>query len=460
MQRHLARLVAALPRQTLQRLMAMGGDEVQRHDFLLDISHVMSAETVLRLVESAAHASRRSLSPGLLQLLTKLAAHAERGPAARRAWADQAVREQIRRLVEGWQQSDRVATLPELYEATLDRLPRVAAEDFEPVQVYTSDPKRIVQMSLESGIIEPGTLRAADRMVASRQIASLLDLIETVPRVDPAAQELRARVFHPYSVSVLLTVAPVDLETLDRLVPAAGLEAAGPMLDALAVAKERRVRARMLDLLARFGPPIGGELVARIPGAPWYVQRNLLKLLSTLPALPAGFSTELCLGHPDPRVRHEGLKLLLRDPKTREAAILDSLQAHDAATLRLGLVAALEGCPPAVVPILIRHLETGDLPGDLKALAARAIAPISNPAVLDCLRRLCLSRRIIWRRLAPKSPEMLAALNGLSIHWRDAPRVQPILDLAARQVDREIRDAVWTPPVLRPGAPPPKVLMP
>jgi hypothetical protein len=50
-------------------------------------------------------------------------------------------------------------------------------------------------------------------------------------------------------------------------------------------------------------------LVERLEAAPWYVQRNLLALLSSLPEIPAEFSLEPYSNHDDARVRREALKL-------------------------------------------------------------------------------------------------------------------------------------------------------
>jgi len=52
-QRHLARLIGALSRPTLQRLLALRGDGALQRHFLLEVSHVMAADVVLGLVQQA-----------------------------------------------------------------------------------------------------------------------------------------------------------------------------------------------------------------------------------------------------------------------------------------------------------------------------------------------------------------------------------------------------------------------
>ncbi len=461
-QRHLARLLSALSPKTLQRLLAMRGDgAIQRH-FLLEVTHVMAAGVVLQLVEGAAQASGHSIAPGMLQLLGKLAAHAENAPPARRPWADEAFRELVRQVVERWEGAEPGAPLPALKAAAAERAhshsgPHTTSDA---ARAYAPEPERILVMSLEGGMLEPGTMRAADGMVARGQTWRLLDILQLVPPLDPVGRELRTRVFHPNTVSVLLSLAPIDVKTLDRLVPSCGPGAIAPMLDALASEKDRRIRSRLLDLLTRFGSSVGPEAVSRIKDAPWYVQRNLLKLLGTLPTLPKEFSPTACMAHPDARVRIEGLKLLLKNPSTRERALMDALRSPDTATLRLGLVAALDGCSKAGAQLIIDQLLSHSMPADLRSIGLRAIAPVQEPEVMECLWRYAVRRRWVFlTRLAPKTPDMVAALAGLSTHWRTHPRVAPVIDAGIVHRDKEVREAAGATRLL-PGAPPgPKVIM-
>jgi len=462
-QRHLARLLSALSPKTLQRLLAMRGDgAVQRH-FLLEVSHVMAAGVVLQLVEGAAQASGHTIAPGMLQLLGKLAAHAENAPPARRPWADEAFRELVRQVVERWEGAEAGAPLPALkVAAAAERVHSHSGPHAvnDGARAYAPEPERILVMSLEGGMLEPGTMRAADGMVARGQTWRLLDILQLVPPLDPVGRELRTRVFHPHTVSVLLSLAPIDVKTLDRLVPSCGPGAIGPMLDALASEKDRRIRSRLLDLLARFGSAVGPEAVGRIKDAPWYVQRNLLKLLGNLPTLPREFSPTACMSHPDARVRIEGLKLLLKNPSTRERALMDALRSSDTATLRLGLVAALDECPKAGARLIIEQLNSHSMPADLRSIGLKAIAPVPEPEVLECLWRYAVRRRWVFlNRLAPKTPDMVAALAGLSTHWRTHPRVGPVIDAGIAHRDKEVREAAGASRLLPAATPGPRVIM-
>ena len=439
-QQQLSRLMGAMSPETHRRLLSYGGGGGQQRTFLLEASHILTADIVYRLIESAAQATSRDLSPALLSLLHKLAVHSVRSTNGRRASAEESFRDLVQRLIDDWEQSESRQNLPELYNSEHDELPELP-DATSAVWAYAPEPERILLMSIESGILEAGTLRAVDWMMARGGIDQLLGMLEDLED-DPVAKVLRDRVYHPRTVSVLLAADPIDLDTLSRIIPEAGLEAADLLLDALAVSKDRKVRAKMIELVARYGEAIGSEIAVRIPGAPWFVQRNLLHLLGLLPRLPEEFSPEICLSHPDPRVRHEGLKLLLRDPAARDGAIVEAVKAPDQPTLRLGLVSALDGMPPAAVDPIIERLRSRKLASDLAALAIRAVGGVERDEVLDLLVAQCVGRRIwiLWW-LAPKSPALLDALAALAIHWRYHQSAGPILKRAGKHRDKLIREA-------------------
>lgn len=416
----LARLLRAIPVATLRRLLAPKVAHPAQGAFLREAAGLVPAAVLLRLLEAAAQGREEQLSPAALHVLARLARRAEtaEGSAARRALSLE-----LTRLV------------PSSASDTPVAAPRLVPE-----------PERVLKLALESGILEPGTMLAAERMIARRQIAPLLALLETVPREDPIAQGLRSRLYHPRTVRALVAASPVDLEALDRLIPAAGLEAAPALLEALAESRERRVRLRLLDLLARYGTAVGPLVVERLDGMPWYVQRNLLALLHRLPDVPPTFSPDGMLHHRDPRVRHEAIALTIADPELRDRGLAEALDSAFEPTLRLGLTTVAEGCSPEFVPRLINRAAEPNLDIELRMLAVTALATVSDPVVLRVLRRLVVAHGITaLGRLAPKSELMLAALRGLATHWHGHPKVLQLLETASQSKDPEIRDAARPP---------------
>ena len=138
---------------------------------------------------------------------------------------------------------------------------------------------------------------------------------------------------------------------------------------------------------------------------------------------------------------------MLRDRVRRPDALKRALEAPDPPTVRLGIMAAADGCPPNIAPMLLQRIHSGGLDPQLRAVAIRAVASVDNPNVIACLLGLTQvkGRFGMGRKLAPKSPELLAALQGLAAHWPYHAEASKVLDLTQRNKDPEIRKA-GTPP--------------
>src|SRR4029077_4655607 len=102
LRRRTSRLIRALKPETLRRLVGMGGDFVQRRQFVSDATDGMAVDAVLDIVQAAAESSQQTISHSLLRMLSKLAAHAQTGAEEVRPQADAALRDQVRRLLRDW----------------------------------------------------------------------------------------------------------------------------------------------------------------------------------------------------------------------------------------------------------------------------------------------------------------------------------------------------------------------
>src|SRR6266513_1821368 len=340
LRRRTSKLVGALQPGTLRRLIEMGGDNAQRYKFAIDATHGLAVDAVLEIVRAMADASHKTVSDPLVRMLSKLAQHAEQGTAEARPQADEALRDQVRALLQGWTLED---PNPDAYGKALHRMAGASpVTSARSTWQQTAEPLRIVQTALETGVLGFGAWRAIERLVAEHQVGNLVDLLAVSPST-PDVGPLWTRVTSPDVVRELASTAPPDFATLDRVLPRLPVDGFEPLLDVLGASESRTTRRGLLDRLTHapreLGPLIAARLAREIP---WYVTRNLLLILDGLPALPDGFRAATFIAHEDARVRREALKVSLKVPAEREAALLGGLRDADPRMVRVALTAALE----------------------------------------------------------------------------------------------------------------------
>lgn len=444
--RQLADLLASLKPETLHRLLQLGPDPGQRQQLLAEISRAMPIAAVIELVRAASEASEQTISHGLLRILAKLAAHAEASGAEARGEADDSLREMVRELVDDWALKD---PNPSAYSEMLEGFARPGGGSAPPPDrpapkaIDEVEPFRLVQTALELGSSGNAVNAAVDALIEKREIPALLDLLAQAPAGDPAAEALWARLPTRDELCRVLAEAEPDAGLVERLLPRLGLDAGDPLLDALVASESRTARRKLLTWLAQLGPGIGPMVMERLESPHWYVIRNMLVLLGGIEQWPAGFSPAAHLSHPDARVRREALKLALKAPEFRDQGICTGLTDGDDLILRTALAAALDGCPTEAAPLLVDQIESRTQPVDVRLQIVRVLAAIRAPAARDCLIRRALVRRrwLPWKRLAPKSPESVAAIAGLAARWKDHPGAAAVLRLAAASGDAEVRAA-------------------
>ena len=442
LQARVSRMVASLDPRTLRRLLAMGGDLGQRKRFVSDAAQGMKPNAVIDLVRAAAESSNQTISHSLLRMFNKLAVHSEQNTGGMGLEAESALRDNVQRLIGNWGLDD---PNPDQYTAALETMSRATptAEASDP-DAGTLESERVIQMSLETGAIGDMVWQAVDRLVADGRTGELLDLAERAPQQRSAAA-IRARAATQETLRAALDAQVADMELATRVARALGLAAAEPLLDALDGLDETNERtARALgDMLVAIGPDAGEAVAARLPLSSWTTQRRILAILARLTALPDGFVPSDFTMHPDERVRMEALRLMLMREAHRERALRTAIADSDEKMLRLGLTAALESCPPGLVPVILRRLSDRDLASEPRVLAIRVLAASKTRTALDYLVGLTVRKRRFWgRRLAPKSAEVLAALGGLAQHWSDDPRAKAVIGLAERHTDTEMRAVV------------------
>src|SRR5258708_6764293 len=148
LRRRTSKLVGALQPGTLRRLIEMGGDNAQRFKFAIDAPHGLAVTSFVRIVRAMADAAHKTVSDPLVRMLSQLAQHAEQGTAETRPQADEALRDQVRDLLQGWTLED---PNPDAYGQALQKMaaasPTTGARS---TWQQSAEPLRIVQTALQA----------------------------------------------------------------------------------------------------------------------------------------------------------------------------------------------------------------------------------------------------------------------------------------------------------------------
>ena len=443
-----SKLIASLKPDTLRRLVAMGGDVHQRSQFVFDVTHGMAVGAVLQIVQASADAGGQTISHGLVRMLTKLAKHAESGSELARPRAEAELREQVGRLLEDWRLED---PNPEAYGRLLQHMataPGTETTRRKWADAAVLEPLRLVKMSLEAGAMGPLSDRAIDQAINAGQLNELLDLIAAPPAGSQAgADMILAKLTRPETLRGIVTGDRIDAASLDQLLPRLPVEGYEPLLEVLCSSPSRIVRRRLLDLLGRTQVDITPLVVARLSDQRWYVQRNMLTLLTRSRHLPPTFSAAPWIQHPDARVRAEAIRVQLMQPHERHLGVRAALIDPDPRIVHLGLTALRDDCPAALIDRVIDLAVAWDLGYDSRVLAVNALSRQRDENVLAAFLHLSVAGRSILRRtrLVPKTPVLVAVVRALATTWASDSRAAGVLAAAARSSDPELRAAASTP---------------
>jgi hypothetical protein len=430
----LSGLLSDLDPDVMATLLDAMGDETSR--FMLDAVEGIPVDAILPLLSNAARASDETLSHSMLRLLTKLAAQADRT----RAWsmeANDALRDSVRSLVEGWTLDD---PNPRDYRELLVRLTRHEADGVAPRSLDDAS-ERLFLIGLETGTDSPAVWTALDRLMEEGNAGIVIDALNHHDLAGVLIEECRSRVLHSAGFAEFLSSDQVSTDAIERIAEWLGpAEAGQSLLVALESADTSATRRRLLSMLERLGSAIGPLLVGRLDGSPWYAKRNMLVLLGTMAERPQGFSALPFLEDPDARVRREALKICVSEPANRLVALRKGM-ADSSEPVVAAALAALDDDPPAsLLPAILGIAEREDLERETRSLAVRAAATTGDTRVRAWLLTHARHRRwLLPPRLATKTEILPAILSALRRHWPDDAEARRLLALAARSNDPELR---------------------
>ena len=442
LKRRVSRLVGSLKESTLEKLLEMGGDKMQRRKFLLDASQGIAVEAVIDLVKAASAAEGQTVSHSMLRMLSKLAHHpsSEGGP---RQHADPSVRDVMRRLLDDWTLDD---PNPEAYRQVLENMSSLKnVSDKAPSEAVPTEcePNRMIQIAIEVGAMGPQVRSAMIGLWKQGRVDVLLDLVERAPNADAAAPVWDFLVAER-TLDSLLAQERVDLPLVGRFARRIGLPAVPSLIAASIVYEDAKTRTQFYDLIQSLGEDVGAHISARIGDAPPLVQRELLAFIGRLGATHAGFSAAAYLASPDPLVRREAARLMLRDAATREKTVMAALADADDRVVFVGLTAAQEKIPAGAAELMRQRVDRGELDAQLRTMCIRIVGHQHTPQTLAWLLGHVLTEARWQRRpkLRPSTPEMLAALSMIASGWRNDPAAVMAIGLAEHSKDSEVRAKV------------------
>lgn len=415
-------VIAALSHATTTRVMGAAPSKSSRRRFMRETLEQVPPTLLLQLLESVAEADGEPISAHLRAMLGKLSG----GDRADRSQAQGDFATEVMGLLEQWD--------GETPDSTIGNDPRLAVEIF-----------RVLALSLELGMVTPGVLAAARRCAAEGHIVEALQMLDQ-PGNDPdVRRQLSDALLDPELLGTLLDAPLPDWPLIERVARHAGRGAAAALLDAIDGADERATRRRLLDLLVSIGPDAEAELIEALDGATWHLARNILTVLAQMPTVHGVDRVLPLLDDPEPRVRLEAMKVLLRQDRTRERAVSEALESGEPVMARLAL-AALDGtCPPSLVAAVLSALGIED--DDVRLHAIRLVGNSDSALVIPQLLDLVRERRGFFRRwrLRAADPVMLEALAALARRWSNHRPVLMVLNMAAHSTDPDVLDAIGMP---------------
>jgi hypothetical protein len=440
LQRRVSRLVGSLKESTLGKLLEMGGDKAQRRKFLLDASQGITVEAVIDLVKAASAAEGQTVSHSMLRMLSKLAHHPSSGGPRQKT--DPTIRDVMRRLVDDWSLDD---PNPEAYRKVLENMSTSRSAGDAAVNAVPTEcePERMVQIAIEVGAMGPQVRAAMSALCKAGRASLLLDLVERAPDADAGAPVweflLGERI-----LDTLLSQQRVDLPLVGRFARRIGIPAVPPLVAATGAYEDVKIRVQFYDLLESLGDGVGSAVAEGIPTASPVVQRELIALIGRLGAMPPNFSASEYLLSPEPLVRREAVRLLLRDPSARNEAVMAALADADDRVVFVGLTAAQVKYPPGAVDLIKHRVDRGELDSQLRTMGIRLVAQQNSTEVLKWLLGFVVSETRWSRRpkLRPSTPEMLAALSMMASVWGDDPAAHTAIALAEQSKDAEVRAKV------------------
>ncbi len=430
-------LLATLPKDAITMLLEIDLGRREGLANLLPAVDWLPTLALVELVESAARAQRQGFSTVFLRLLRKLAGQG-RSAGTRRPTGDRDLRLMVKALVEDWTLADPNTKKHAWILDSLARHEMVSTDEGAP----TPEGLRLLQIAIETEAVGDLVHEAVEMVVTSNGVDELTRLLAEVPMPNRAAGEIWRQLVTPGQLRRIL-VNRTDPVVVRRLLPFVGDDGVEVLLDRL-LHLPADTRHEVVEQVLALGPGPALTLLKRIELAHPEDRRQLLQVLASVSELPAGFSARSYATAPEPLVRVEALRLMVRQPADREEAIHLALTDDDERVAEVAITAGLEEMPRQSLTRLMLLLNSPRRSVALKAMAIPILAQFDAPSIRQWLVSNLIVQRGWFRRkrLAPKTPVLVAKLTVLAARWADLPAAARALELAARSGDPELVAAV------------------
>ena len=181
-----------------------------------------------------------------------------------------------------------------------------------------------------------------------------------------------------------------------------GEEIVAPLMEALIEEESLTIRRFLLDLIIHFGDKAASEAIKHLHDTRWFVQRNMLFILSECGSNNAIPYIRTYCYHSNPKVSFQAIRCLLKaEDSYGIKALKHYLASKQQDSVKRAAVFSGAYRIKDVVPVLIELLKKNEKSStdfNLKILIVKALGQIGDPCALDTLRSVLSSKSLFFQR--------------------------------------------------------------
>jgi len=187
------------------------------------------------------------------------------------------------------------------------------------------------------------------------------------------------------------------------------------LLDAVISAPEAIARRHYYNTIILYGPSIRPNIEARLPGAKWFVIRQMVSILGDLGDTAAIEALEAAYTHPDTRVKKEVLKSLVKLPSPRSiATLIKALDETDEPLVSQAVISLGMLKDTSSIDLLAKLAQKRDAFSEPKNYVNEAIKALGNIGDSRCVPHLRdILLRTVWLGKRTNEESRVLAANSL-----------------------------------------------